>query len=219
MKIPLTIAVLAFGAAVNAQATIIFSTGNQQYNNVNFAAAVTAPTVTGQANINGVDYDVLFSNMIGPDGSTQVDIHAQHGVAFLQSAHDATTDPHTGFVSLIMTPQAGFAFTAGDFKLDYLSNQLPGTVTFQGIDQLGNLTTSTFNITAAGQDPYQFTTADGELVTSIKFSVPQSQQNKLEDIKQVSVNMAPIPEPTTALFGLALVGFCTTARRRNKVTA
>ena len=81
----------------------------------------------------------------------------------------------------------------------------PGSVTFNGIDQFGNPNTTTFSLSQNGQNPYNFYTQNGEIVTSLVISTPTS--SLLQDIKQVSVNVAPIPEPATlALIALGLVG-------------
>src|SRR5581483_9931152 len=104
-----------------ASATIIFGTGNQQYTNVNIAADINAAAVTGAIGNTGIS--MTFNTMIGPDGSTPVQMHGQHGVAFVQRAADAApgaTD--TGFSSISLTPQSGYGFTAGDFKLDQLNS-------------------------------------------------------------------------------------------------
>lgn len=197
---------LLCGAAIPASATISFGTGNQQYNNVNFVAATDGNTVTGQATIGGQDLNVIFSDMIGPDGTTTVSMHAQHGVAFIESAYDSVNSANTGFSSLTMSAQSGYGFTAGDFKLDELNGLQAGLVTFYGYDQFLNETHASFAIDPNGQSPYLFTTSDGELVTSIKFTAGTGVL--FQDIKQVSVDMAPVgvvPEPSTLVAGALLL--------------
>ena len=181
-----------------ASATITFDTGNQQYNNVNFVAAQSAPTVTGYATIGGQDLAVYFLNGVGPDGFTSINLHAQHGVAFVENVADAASStPQIGFSSITIKPQEGYGFTAGDFKIDEInSGSLQGLVTLYGVDQFGNVTHQIFDLSPHGQNPFQFWTGDGELVTSLTFTTPTD--SLMADIKQVSVNMAPvIPEPTT----------------------
>lgn len=192
---------MVFGAVFNASATITFGTGNQQYSNVNLPNETGALSVTGTAQ----GLDVIFSNMIGPDGTTQITMHSQNGVASIENNAD-TGQTTQGFSSLTMQAQAGYGFTAGDFKLDELNDLASGMVTFVGTDQFGNTTTASFSIRPTGQNSYQFSTADGELVTQVVFSVPTTAL--LADIKSVSVDMArvnAIPEPTTIVAGVLLL--------------
>ncbi len=197
-----------FIAMHEAGATVIFQTGNQQYTNVNIAADVNALSIVGS--IGGTGLQMTFENMIGPDGKTQVEMHGQHGVAFVESYSDSQSSAqnHTGFSSITLMAQTGYGFTAGDFALDELnSGANPGTVTFNGIDQFGNPNTATFSM-GNGQNQYNFYTQNGEIVTSLVITAPTT--SLLQDIKQVSVNAAAIPEPSTlasAGIGLAALGW------------
>ena len=202
---------------VPASATIIFQTGNQQYTNVNIAADVDAPSVVGDIGNTGVQ--MAFNTMIGPDGVTQVTMHGQHGVAFVQSFDDSQPRvSDTGFSSIHLTPQTGFGFTAGDFSLDQLNSLSSpgGIVTFIGTDQFGNQTETSLSISQNGQNQYNFLTQGGELVTDILISVPTT--DLLESIRQVSVEVAPIsvPEPSSLLILTTAAGLLGLGARRRR---
>jgi hypothetical protein len=190
-------------AAAPASAEIIFSTGNQQYTNVNIAADVDALSITGAIGNTGIN--MTFDKMIGPDGTTQVSMHGQHGVAFVESFYDSANSPHTGFASITLTAQTGYGFSAGDFALDQLNSLLSptGFVNFTATDQIGDISTGTLAIDQKGQNQYQFTGLNNELATKIVISVATS--DLLQDFKALSLNVAqisvtpPVPEPPSAL--------------------
>ena len=199
---------LVAAAAPPALATIVFQTGNQQYTNVNIAADTNAMTIIGDIGNTGVQ--MTFNTMIGPDGTAQVEMHGQNGVAYVESYADSltSTNNHTGFSSITLTPEAGYGFTAGDFKLDQLNSLAApsGTVTFAGEDHGVPEAPVAMSIAQTGQNPYNFYTLNGELVTSLTITVPTT--DLLVDIAQVSVGVAEIPEPSSlAVFagGLGLL--------------
>ena len=207
----LSLAPLALGGAIlatapPAAATIIFTTGNQTYTNVNIVAASDVSSCLGD--IGNTGFTMTFQDMIGPDGTTQVTMQCEHGVSAVESFADSQPSAtHTGFSSITLVAEPNTAWTAGDFSLDQLNSLTSptGFVTFSGVDQFGNPTSTTLAIDQNGQNPYNFTTANGELVTSILISVPTT--DLLQDIKQVSLNAVPIPEPgMLTLVGVGLLG-------------
>jgi len=215
-------AVLALLAIQPASASTFIQTGNQQYTNVNIAADVDALSVVGDIGNTGIT--MTFENMIGPDGSTQVAMHGQHGVAFVESFADSqSSTTHTGFSSITLRPQAGYGFTAGDFALDQLDSLTSptGVVTLTALDQFGNsYSNNTLGISQSGENHYNFFTQNGELVTLLTITVATT--DLLQDIKQVSVDVSAVPLPAALpLFatGLGVMGLLARRRKRKNAAA
>jgi hypothetical protein len=77
-------------------------------------------------------------------------------------------------------------------------------VTFNGFDSLHQaLTGQTLAIDSNGQNPYNFTAINGELITSI--TIGTIDPGLLVDIKQVSLNVSAVPEPST--WAMMILGF------------
>ena len=97
-----TFAALALVAASPAFADVIYGTKNIQYDNMNIQADTNALSVTGD--IAHTPLQMTFNTMIGPDFSTQVTMHCQHGVAFCESYADSQPNAtSTGFSSLTLS--------------------------------------------------------------------------------------------------------------------
>ncbi len=204
---------LAYGG--QAGATITFSTGNAQYDNVNFPDSLNVSSVVGA--IGSTGQNVTFENMIGPDGTTQVNMHSAHGTATLQNTADAPpVQVLSGFSAVTLMADTGYGWSAGDFKLDQLNSLTSptGKVTLTGYDQFGNITSQILPISQSGQQEYNFTTADGELVTEIIISVATT--DLLSDLKQVSLNGELIPEPASIATLGGMLGLFGLLRRRRR---
>lgn len=198
-------ALLALLAASPASATILFSTGNQPpYTLINFQAAVDASSVTGDIGNTGIQ--ATFENMMLAPSTTPINIHAQDGVAFIESSHDSQNGvKDTGFTSLTIVAQAGYGFSAGNFSLDQLNGSTSGSVTFTGYDQFHNATSDTLTLKSSGQAPYLWTTKNGELLTELVIS-SATDGLLLQDLKQMSVQVSAVPEATT--WAMIIIGFC-----------
>lgn len=198
-----------------ADATVIVQTGNQQYDNVNIAADIDAMTLTGTiANTGGVT--MTFNSMIGPDYSTPVSMHGQHGVAFVESTADSVPGAsHTGFSSLTLTAEPGTSWFAGDFALDQLVDH-PGDVFFEfSGNNFTTFITTGFLLDPNGQSQFNFFGNAGEQITQLTIFV--TDPTLLQDIKQVSLGVTgiPLPEPLTlSLFGAGLIGAGALRRRK-----
>jgi len=217
---------LAVTAMEPASASVVWSAGNQQYTNVNIAADVNQPLITGEIGNTGMF--VTFGPMFL--GGIQQTEHGQHGVAFVENYLDSLSGnpPSTGFDLLTLSAQGNTAWTAGDLALD-LVGRTDTNVTFTAFDgvtalQLGSTagcssfttTSCTLALDATGQNQYNFSTIDNELITSLVMTVPTG--FKMADIKQVSLDAVVTPLPgAVALFagGLGLIGLCGTRRKRS----
>ncbi|MEQ1827169.1 MAG: hypothetical protein ABL921_14535 [Pirellula sp.] len=179
-----------------SHADLVFSTGNIQYTNVNVNAEATAMTIMGEVGNTGVQ--VLFNGFgVGPT-PTQLTLHGQHGVAFIEPA-----TPSPQMYKLTVTAQSGWGFSAMDWKLDAVPGS-NGTLNFTGLDSNNNAIplssgTSSFTFDANGQNPFNVMTNGGSLISTlvIESTIP------IAHMRQLSVNITAVPEPSSIVtFGL-----------------
>jgi MYXO-CTERM domain-containing protein len=188
-----------------ASAAVQFQTGNIQYTNVNFASEAHGFTVTGEVDHLGVFVD--FNGYGAGPGFSPVELHAQHGVAFVEAFN-----PADQLFRLTMRAQAGYAFSNIDWKLDAFPPD-DGFVTFAALDSADNPIAvvgglDTFAISHNGENPFHVHADVGTPIYTlvITSTVP------LHNMKQVSVEVVPTPG-AASLLGVAGVAL---ARRRRR---
>lgn len=194
---------LACGAA---NADVQFQTGNIQYSNVNIAADIHAITVAGEVDHTGVN--VYFEGFGTGPGFSPVELHGQHGVAFIEVMHPDVDQ----LFKLTVTAQAGWAFANMDWKLDAMPPN-DGNLTFFALDAGGNVLalssgTNSFAFDHNGQNPFHVHTSGGSTISTLEIYSTVA----IADLKQISVDLVPIPTPGTP--GLLAFGAFMASRRR-----
>lgn len=204
------IAGLALGSGA-ALGGVQFQTGNIQYTNINFAADSHGYTIVGEVDHTGIS--VYFNGFGSPSpdfvANQPIMLHGQHGVAFVEPFNPADL-----LYRITITAQTGYAFRNMDWKLDAVPPN-DGWVTFTALDAMSNpialsAGTDTFAFNHNGQNPFNGH-AESDFGSYISTLVITSTV-PIMDIKQVSVDIVPIPAPSAAA-GL-LLGLIATARRR-----
>lgn len=190
-----------------ASADVVFQTGNFQLTNVNFDSTdPTAMTITG--NVGNTGHFVFFNGFGASPTYTPVLLHASHGAA---SISQGNINDH--IFQLTLTAETGFAFSAMDWKLD-AHPPSDGQVTFTAYDSQGNVIAdggvNTFFFDHNGQNPFHAHTTGGSMISMlvITSTVP------ILDIKQVSVDVVPIPAPTAAAAAGLACGLLASRHRR-----
>ena len=201
---------------VNTQATIQFNYGPCNPSDgcdqsVNFTPANSGTTVTGDTNPPKPLYDVYIDSLEG------LTLHGSGSTV-------DTGNPGPGFTSILIRPEAGYAWGAIEFQLDSMNNNQPngtGGLLFTVKDNLNSFTTFSANFPWEGNkgenQHYHFHAIDGESILSLQidYTDPLGNGNTINDIHNIDVNT--VPEPTTlSLMGISLLAGCRCSSARSK---
>lgn len=188
------------GAGQRALAAVQFQTGNIQYTNVNIGAEAHDFLVVGEVDHVGVA--VYFRGYGAGSAFDPVELHGQHGVAFVEAYN-----PADQLFRLTVSAQPGYAFANIDWKLDAMP-PFDGAVTFAALDAADAPIpivdgVDTFAFLHNGQNPFHVHADPGTPISTlvITSTVP------ILDLKQVSVDLVPAPGALTLLGAGTLLAF------------
>lgn len=207
---------LALVAAGSASATIIFNTGN-------LGGGLSVVTLPQQAADDGLDFFVLGT--VNPD-DTEVLITGNENIDSAASgqARVLASDGSTlNFLQFNL--QSGFGADSFVFNLNSVGRT--GSVTISGMDQFGNTYTSTLQALGNGQNFFNLTTLDNQLIRQVSFTstaLLDVRQIRFGDVQAIGGGggggTGMVPEPGTwALMILGFGGAGAMIRRRRTLAA
>lgn len=196
---------------------------------VNFTPANLGTTVTGDTNPPKPKYQVFVKSLDDPD------LLLLHGSGSTVDTRDAsdTNKQGPGFTSVLIYPEAGYAWGSIEFQLDSMDKDQAlnsGGLTFTAFDQFGNQ----FDFNALfphegnkGENQhYSLHGIDGQLITSLRIHYQDPDAdcqrdstlcNTISDMHNIDVNTQRVPEPgSLALAVIGVVGAGLGRRRQSR---
>lgn len=183
------------------------------------AGAASANIVIVQGSVPGNPSENVLLNS-GSSGMTVLGTTNQTNTSVTFTGNEALSEPSNGqarieatdgaytFLNFMLTdPTKGF--TSAEFNINAAAT---GTISITGVDQFGNVFIgSPFTVSANGQNFFNLTSTDGQIIKSVTIQGLQGSIASIADTRQIrlggigSLVGAVVPEPST--WGMLILGF------------